>query len=84
MKESVKKIYSLLPEGDHFKLGILFFLMLFASLLALIGIGTVPVFVLAVMDADKILTMPYIGPTLEYLGITTPRRLAIFGSAFLL
>ncbi len=84
MKDSIKKIYSLLPEGDHYKLAVLFFLMLVASLLALIGIGTVPVFVIAVMDAERILTMPYIGPALEALNITTPRRLAIFGSAFLL
>jgi len=84
MKDSIKKIYSLLPEGDHFKLGILFFLMLVGSVLALIGVGTVPAFVLAVMDADRILQMPVVGEFLESLNITTPRRLAIFGSVILL
>ena len=84
MKDSIKKIYSLLPEGDHFKLGILFFLMLVGSVLALIGVGTVPAFVLAVMDADRILQMPVVGEMLESMNITTPRRLAIFGSVILL
>lgn len=80
VKNSVIRIYRLLPDGDPFKLGLLFIMMIVASFLALVGVGTVPVFVAAVIDAERVLNYPVLGDFLEWINITTPYRLALFGS----
>ncbi|NBC67209.1 MAG: ATP-binding cassette domain-containing protein [Bacteroidetes bacterium] len=80
MKQAVRQIYHLLPEGDLFKIGILFVMMIIASVITLIGVGTVPVFVSAVIDADRILNYPVVGEFLTSINITTPQELAVFGA----
>ncbi|NBC26793.1 MAG: ATP-binding cassette domain-containing protein [Bacteroidetes bacterium] len=80
MKQAVRQIYHLLPEGDLFKIGILFVMMIIASVITLIGVGTVPVFVSAVIDADRILNYPILGEFLTSIDITTPQKLAVFGA----
>jgi len=80
MKQAVRQIYHLLPEGDLFKIGILFVMMIIASVITLIGVGTVPVFVSAVIDADRILNYPVVGEFLTGIDITTPQKLAVFGA----
>jgi len=82
--ESLKKVYRLLPKGDKYKLILLFFMMLLASVLAVVGIGMIPVFVAVVLDADRIFNYPYVGPALEYLDIRTPQRLVVFSSGLLI
>lgn len=84
MKKSVRQIYHLLPEGDLWKLAILFFMMVLASVITLIGVGTVPVFVSAVIDADRILNYPVVGDFLKTIEVTTPQKLALFGAFTLL
>lgn len=83
MKESILRIYRLLPDGDLFKLAALFGMMIFASLVALVGVGTVPVFVAAVIDSERIFSYPVVGDFLEMIQVTTPYRLALFGAAVL-
>ncbi len=83
MKKSIKKIYHLMPDGDLFKIAMLFLMMIIASLLALVGVGTVPVFVSAVIDADRVLNYPVLGDFLSWINITTPYSLTIFGSLVL-
>lgn len=80
MKQAVRQIYHLLPQGDLFKIGILFVMMIIASVITLIGVGTVPVFVSAVIDADRILNYPVVGEFLTSINITTPQELAVFGA----
>lgn len=80
MRQAVRQIYHLLPEGDLFKIGILFVMMIIASFITLIGVGTVPVFVSAVIDADRILNYPILGEFLTSINITTPQELAVFGA----
>jgi ATP-binding cassette, subfamily B, bacterial PglK len=80
MKESLKKIFDLLPNGDPYKIALLFVMMIVASLLALLGVGMVPLFVVAVLESDKVLNLPVLGEILLSLNITTPAQLAIFGS----
>lgn len=84
MLNSLKKVYKLLPPGDFYKLSVLFFMMIIASLLAVIGIGTVPVFVAIVIDAERVLAMPGIGPLLDDWGIRTPQRLVVLGAGLLI
>lgn len=83
MKESILRIYRLLPDGDLFKLAALFGMMILASLVALVGVGTVPVFVAAVIDSERIFSYPVVGDFLEMIQVTTPYRLALFGAAVL-
>lgn len=80
MKESFKKIFDLLPNGDFYKIAILFLMMVVASVLALLGVGMVPIFVIAVLDADQVLNLPVLGDILISLDITTQAELALFGS----
>lgn len=84
MKILAEKIFLLLPQGDKVKIGILFAMMLAASLLALLGVGMIPVFVLAVINPDYILQMPYLGDLLFTLNITSTQRLVVVGALFLL
>ena len=84
MFNSLKKVFKLLPEGDSYKLSLLFIMMLVASVLAVIGISTVPIFVAVVIDAERVLSTPVVGPMLENRGISTPQRLVLFGAALLL
>jgi len=83
MKKTVLRIYNLLPEGDLLKIGVLFVMMIIASLITLVGLGAVPVFVSAVIDADRILNYPVLGSFLINLNIDTPHELALFGSLLL-
>jgi ATP-binding cassette subfamily C protein len=84
MKRTVRQIYHLLPEGDMWKLGVIFLMMIVASIITLLGVGTVPVFVSAVIDADRILNYPVVGDFLKSINVTTPQELALFGAFTLL
>ncbi len=84
MLKSLKKVYKLLPDGDFYKLAILFIMMVIASFLAVLGIGTVPVFVSVVIDSERVLAMPGVGPFLDGWGIRTPQRLVLAGAALLI
>ncbi len=84
MFNSLKKVYKLLPAGDSYKLTMLFIMMLAASVMAVIGIGTVPIFVAVVIDAERVLNTPVVGPLLDDWGIRTPQRLVVFGAALLI
>jgi len=80
----VKKILYLLPAGDKYKLLALFVLMLLAAALEVAGIGMIPAFVAIVADPDKVMQHGAVGNLLEYLGITAPRELLIWGGATLI
>ena len=83
MRPSVKKLYDLLPEGDLYKIGLLFLMMIFSSFLALLGVGMVPVFVSAVIDAERVLNYPVAGDFLKWIDVTNASELTIFGSFLL-
>src|SRR6056297_595416 len=84
MKETIQKLLTLLPNRDLFKLSVLFVMMIAASLLALLGVGTVPVFVLAVVDSERVFQMPVLGVMLQAINVTTTNRLVGFGALFLM
>lgn len=84
MKETTKKLLSLLPKGDPFKLAVLFVMMIAASLLALLGVGMVPVFVLAVVDSNRVFELPVLGEMLQAMNITSTGRLVGFGAVILM
>lgn len=84
MIDSLKKIYSLFPRKDRFKLLLLFILMGVASLLEVLGIGIIPIFVVAVADPDKILGFPVVGSWLSARGIITAESLVVYGAILLI
>jgi len=84
MLDSIKKIYNLLPKKDHYKIALLFFLMILASLIELLGVGMVPAFIISVADSNVVFDTPYVGEALNYIGITTSRDLVIFGAIALI
>lgn len=84
MLDSLKKIYTLFPDSDHYKLLILFGMMMFASLLEVLGIGMIPVFVSTVAAPQKIMEYPVLGDLLKNIGITTSESLVIYGGVLLI
>ncbi len=84
MIDSLKKIYSFFTAKDHFKLLILFGMMLVASLFEVLGIGMIPAFVITMAEPDKVLSLQYVGPVLENLGITTSESLVFSGAIVLI
>ena len=84
MKDTIQKLLSLLPEGDLVKLAIIFIMMIAASLLALLGVGMVPVFVLAVVDSSRLYDLPILGEMLSAMDIISTRKLVGLGAVILL
>ncbi|PWN07820.1 ABC transporter ATP-binding protein [Rhodohalobacter mucosus] len=80
MLKSFKKLLYILPKKDPVKLLILFFLMMIAAVLEVIGIGMIPAFVAIVASPERILELEWIQPVLSAFGISTARELLIGGS----
>lgn len=83
MKDVIKKILYLLPDGDSVKIAILFFMMMIAALLEVIGIGMIPAFVSIVASPDQVLAYEPIQPLLQWLNITGQQELLLWGSVAL-
>lgn len=84
MIDSLKKLYSLFPKADRFKLLALFGLMLVASLFEVLGISMIPAFVVTIAEPEKVLNLQIIGPFLKSMGITTSEALVYSGAAALI
>lgn len=84
MLDSLKKIYRLFPRKDRVKLLVLFGMMLLASLLEVLGIGMIPVFVMAVSDPDSLLQYPVLGDLLLGADITSTEQLVVYGAVLLI
>ena len=84
MFDSLKKIYRLFPRKDRVKLLILFGMMMMASLLEVLGIGMIPVFVMAVSDPDSLLQYPVLGDMLLAADITSAEQLVVYGAVLLI
>jgi ABC-type multidrug transport system fused ATPase/permease subunit len=82
--DSLKKIYRLFPAKDKIKFGVLFIMMIIASLFELLGVGLIPAFVVAIAEPDRIFSIEILGELFNYLGITTSQSLALFGGVTLI
>ncbi len=83
MKDTIKKILYILPDGDYIKLSLLLVMMMIAAGLEVIGIGMIPAFVSFIAAPERVLQYePLIG-LWELLNITTDRDLLIYGSVAL-
>ena len=80
MRETVRKIFYLLPKGDPFKVAILFILMMIAAGLEVVGIGMIPAFVSIVAAPEQVLGYGPIQGLLNALDITDAQDLLLWGS----
>lgn len=58
--------------------------MLIAAALEVLGIGMIPVFVVAVSNPENLMTYPVLGDLLQYVNITTAEELVIYGALLLI
>jgi len=84
MIKSLKKIYSLLPRKDRMRFGMLFVMMIIASLFELVGISLIPAFVISIAEPERILNLYILGDFLQSLGIDTTKELALTGAIALI
>jgi len=83
MPQTLKKIFYVLPDGDSIKLAVLLLAMLVAASLEVVGIGMIPAFVAIVADPETVMSVEFLQPLFNYLGIVSARDLLIFGSLVL-
>ena len=79
MIQLTRKLFSLLPDGDGWKLFILLLFMGFTALLELVGIGLLPIFVAILANPDYVLELPYLSEVFIYLSIYDFGGLLYFG-----
>ncbi len=83
MREIIRKLIFILPKRDPLKIVVLFFLMLIAAGLEVLGIGMIPAFVSIVASPERVLEYEPIQPLLSIFSITTAQDLLIWGSGTL-
>ena len=84
MFDSLKKVYKLLPRSDKYKFLFLFFMMIIASFIELLGIGIIPAFIITIADSDVVFSYPYVGDLLHLIGIQTSKQLITFSAILLM
>jgi ATP-binding cassette, subfamily B, bacterial PglK len=84
MFDSIKKVYKLLPKSDKYKFAGLFFLMILASFIELLGVGIIPAFIITLADSDLVFNTPYIGELLLSLGIDSSQKLITISAIVLI
>jgi len=84
MLDTMGKLLSLLPPSDKWRLAGLLILMVFGSILEVIGIGMIPVFVSILADPERVLAFEPIAPLLAYFDITDGGGLLLWGGFLLI
>jgi ATP-binding cassette, subfamily B, bacterial PglK len=84
MLKSLSKLYRLFQRRDHAKLAGIFGMMFVASFLEVLGIGMIPLFVVAVSAPDNLLQYPILGDFLRAVNIDTAEDLVVYGAILLL
>ncbi len=79
MIQLTKKLFSLLPKEDGWKLLVLLLFMGVAAILELIGIGLLPLFVAIIANPEYVLESPYLQDILIYLSIDDFEGLLYYG-----
>jgi len=73
-----------LPRKDRFRFGLLFVMMVIASVFELIGISLIPAFVISIAEPERILSIHILGDFLQDMGIDTTKKLALTGAIALI
>lgn len=84
MLQHLKKVYRLFDRKEKIKIGILFLLMIVASLVEVLGVAAVPALVAILSDPDQVISDERFAFVWNFFGIEDNRSLLVFGSAFLI
>lgn len=79
MIQLTKKLFSLLPDGDGWKLSVLLLFMVASAMLEILGIGLLPIFVAILANPDYVLNFPYLSEVFIRLSINDFGGLLYFG-----
>lgn len=79
----VRKVLSMLPRSDRWRLLVLLGLMVITALLEVVGIGAIPVFLMAVAAPEKLQALPGLPGLLSVAGIETEGEILLYGTAAL-
>ena len=80
----IKKISEILPPADKSKLILLFIFMLIAGALEVLGIGLILAFISIISTPDKIMSIAWLAPILNNLGIVNSHDMLVYGSVSLI
>src|SRR5690625_3639923 len=83
MIHTSKKLFELLSKKDRFKFFVLFFLLLIATMIEVIGVGIIPIYISAITNPELFLNNHYAKPILNILNITEARDLLIKGGVII-
>ncbi len=83
MLQIIRKLSDILPRRDKIRIVILFFMMLGAGILQLVGLGMILAFISILADAETILNHEQLGTLWQLLNIQDFYGLLIWGSAVL-
>lgn len=79
MFQLTRKLFSLLPDGDGWKLSVLLLFMVASAMLEILGIGLLPIFVAILANPDYVLNFPYLSEVFIRLSINDFGGLLYFG-----
>ena len=79
----LKKLNRMFTRRHRIALLVLLGLMVIGALLEAVGLGLLPAFVLASVEPERLMNHEWIGPVIERLDLTTPRKLLMGGSVIL-
>ena len=79
-----KKLLFLISGKGRFKFFILLAAMFINSLLEMIGVGSIPVFILIISNPEKIMQHQWAAPFVGLFDITTSKSLLTWGAVFLI
>ena len=84
MKKKILKLRYLFTRKEKIQLVFILMALIFGSFLEILGLGAVPLLVLAVSDPTKLFNHEVAGPILQQLGVGTQRDLLFAGAGFLI
>ncbi|WP_349370904.1 ABC transporter ATP-binding protein [Salinarimonas sp.] len=83
MKNSLAQLLALLRPKDKRNGLVLLAMMLVSAVLEVVGLAAVPAFVGALVDPERLGTIPFVGEDLRELGSESPKTLVVWGAAAL-
>lgn len=83
MKDFVKKILYLLSSKDKKRFAVLVVLMIIGAFIEVVGIGIIPVYVLLLLDPEKLASIPVIGNWLENYSSLSSQTIVLYGGIVL-
>ena len=84
MLPRLKKLLFLIGKPGRVKFSILLVLMIINSLLEMVGIGSIPVFIMILSNPGIVMQNKWAGPIIASLNISTSKNLMLWGSVLLI